>query len=176
MTRLIEKVWRCAHVASGSDEYDEPRERRRHRIIAKVDDDISELRYNTAIASLMEFARDLDHEKADARPGDVKTLLQLLAPFAPYVTEELWERTGGEGSIHDSHWPEHDLELAAAQQVTIALQVNGKVRATVEVDAGTDQETLIKLALEHPRIAALVNGNEPRKVIAVVDKIVNVVP
>jgi len=175
MTRFIEKVWRCAHVAAGSDDYDEERERRRHRTIAKVDDDISELRYNTAIATLMEFARDLDHEGAGARPSDVKILLQLLAPFAPYVTEELWERTGGAGSIHDSVWPDFDVELAAALQVTVALQVNGKVRATLEVDAGTDEETLRKLALEHPRITAAING-EPRRVIAVVDKIVNVVP
>jgi leucyl-tRNA synthetase len=176
MTRFIEKVWRCTQVAAGSDDYDEARERRRHRTIAKVDDDISELRYNTAIATLMEFARDLDHEGADARPSDVKILLQLLAPFTPYVAEELWERTGSSGSIHDSSWPEYDVELAALQQVTIALQVNGKVRATLEVNAGTDEETLRKLALEHPRIAAATNGNEPRRVIAVVDKIVNVVP
>jgi leucyl-tRNA synthetase len=176
MTRFVEKVWRCAHVAAGPDDHDETRERRRHRVIAKVDDDIGELRYNTAIATLMEFARDLDHEGEQARRGDVKTLLQLLAPFAPYVAEELWERTGGEGSIHDSAWPVHDPGLAAAQQVTIALQVNGKVRATLEVDAGTDQETLTALALEHPRIGAALNGSRPRKVIAVVDKIVNVVP
>src|SRR5580698_504016 len=155
MTRFIEKVWRCTQVASGSDDYNEERERRRHRTIAKVDDDISELRYNTAISTLMEFARDLDHEGADARPSDVKILLQLLAPFAPYVTEELWEGIGGTGSIHDSSWPDHDVELAAAQQVTVALQVNGKVRDTLEVNAGTDEETLRKLALESPRIKAI---------------------
>lgn len=175
ITRFIERVWRVAQTAASDDVAEEAHERLRHRIIARVDADISHLRYNTAIAALMEFARALDHEGAAARRIDACTLLQLLAPFAPHVTEELWSRIGEEGSIHDSHWPEHDPGLAAAQRVNIAVQINGKLRASFDVDAGTSGVELERLALEVPRIVDLLGSSRPRKVIAVVDRIVNLV-
>jgi leucyl-tRNA synthetase len=147
-------------------------------LIKQVEEDIAELRYNTAIAYLMEFARDLDHECSDgkARRVDAETLLKLLAPFAPFVTEELWERTGHEGSVHErGTWPAYDAELAAPQRATVAITVNGKRRAELDVGAGTSEAGITALALAHPRVMELLGGREPRKVIAVVDRIVNIV-
>ncbi|MFN2581451.1 MAG: leucine--tRNA ligase [Candidatus Dormibacteria bacterium] len=178
MTRFLQRVWRVAQSAMSDDTGDETRERRRHRLIKRVDDDIAVLGYNTAIAFLMQFARELDGEtqRGDARRVDVETLLRLLAPFAPFITEELWERTGHDDSAHArGGWPEHDSDLARAQRVTVAVQVNGKVRAQLEVDAGTSAEELTRLALEQPRVREQLNGQQPRKVVAVVDRIVNVV-
>jgi leucyl-tRNA synthetase len=178
MTRFINRTWRATQLATGTDAGDETRERRRHRLIKQVEDDIAELRYNTAIAHLMEFARDLDHECTDgtARRVDADTLLKLLAPFAPFVTEELWERTGHEDSVHArGTWPTYDAELAAPLRANIAITVNGKRRAEFEVDAGTPQADLSALALAHPRVVELLGGREPRQVIAVVDRIVNIV-
>jgi leucyl-tRNA synthetase len=178
MTRFINRTWRATQLATGADSGDEVRERRRHRLIKQVEDDIAELRYNTAIAYLMEFARDLDHESSagTGRRIDADTLLKLLAPFAPFVTEELWERTGHDDSVHErGTWPAYDAELAAPQRASVAITVNGKRRGEIEVDAGTSEARLTELALANPRVVALLEGRTPNKVIAVVDRIVNIV-
>ncbi len=178
ITRFLHRVWRATQNATGDDEGDEPRERRRHRLVAGVDEDIAELHYNTAIAQLMEFAHHVDREATEGsgRRIDAETLLLCLAPFAPHITEELWQRTGHENSVHArGGWPEHDPKLAARREVEVAVTVNGKVRATMTVAAGTSQEELRLRALEIPRIVEVIGGGEPRKVVAVVDRVVNVV-
>ncbi|HEX6539759.1 MAG TPA: leucine--tRNA ligase [Candidatus Dormibacteraeota bacterium] len=178
MTRFLHRVWRLAQTATADDTHDIDRERRRHRLIKRVDDDIATLSYNTAIAFLMQFARDVDHEaqRGAGRRVDAETLLLLLAPFAPFISEELWERTGHEASVHTpGQWPAHDPELARARRVTVAITVNGKVRGQLETDAGTPAAELRRLALEQPRVRELLSGREPRNVVAVVDRIVNVV-
>ncbi|MBV8528078.1 MAG: leucine--tRNA ligase [Candidatus Dormibacteraeota bacterium] len=178
MVRFLHRVWRLAQTATSRDTHDAARERRRHRLIKRVDDDIAELGYNTAIAFLMEFARDVDQEaqRGEGRRVDAETLLLLLAPFAPFITEELWQRMGSDGSVHaPGGWPQYDPDLARVQRVTVAITVNGKVRDQLEVDAGTDQDQLRRLALQLPRIRELLEGREPSKVVAVVDRIVNIV-
>ena len=175
-TRFLNRVWRVAHsqlVAAP----DEQRERRRHRLIAGVTERVAELRYNTAIALMMSYVDELVAEAGEgrARPVDVETLLQLLAPLAPHVTEELWEHTGHTGSIHHSRWPDFDPSLAAAQEVAVAVQINGKTRATMQVPAGTSADELERRARELPRIAELLTGATVRKVVAVPDRIVNFV-
>ena len=177
MTRFLHRVWRLAHTAT-AETHDAGLERRRHQLVKRVDDDIATLSYNTAIAFLMEFARAVDHEaqRGAGRRVDAETLLLLLAPFAPFITEELWERTGHDGSVHaPGQWPAYDPELARVQRVTVAVTVNGKVRAQVETEAGTSSDELRRLALAQPRIRELLEGREPKKVVAVVDRIVNVV-
>jgi leucyl-tRNA synthetase len=164
-------------VAPVSEADDAERERRRHRLIAAVGERYAELRYNTAIAFLMEFSDALSREAAEgtARRIDAETLLQLLAPLAPHITEELWERTGHRRSIHDSGWPEHDPAMVAARQVTVVVQVNGKVRDQMQVDAGLDPAELERRARELPRIASLLDGRQVRKVVPVPDRLVNFV-
>jgi leucyl-tRNA synthetase len=178
VTRFLHRVWRATQNATAGDDEDETRERRRHRLIGAVDEDIAWLHYNTAVAQLMEFARELDQEATSGRGRrvDAETLLLCLAPFAPHITEELWQRTGHEGSVHArGGWPEHDPVLAARLEAEVAVQVNGKLRATLTVPAGTTEDDLRQRALEMPRIVELLGGAEPRKVIAVVDRVVNVV-
>jgi leucyl-tRNA synthetase len=178
MTRFINRCWRATQLATGPDVDDEVKERRRHRLIKQVGGDIAELRYNTAIAHLMEFARDLDHEASagTGRRVDAETLLKLLAPFAPFVTEELWDRLGHDTSVHErGTWPAYDEAVAAPLRATIAITVNGKRRAELEVDAGTPERALSEQALAHPRVVELLGGRTPRAVIAVVDRIVNIV-
>ena len=114
----------------------------------------------------MEFARDLDHESATGtgRRVDADTLLKLLSPFAPFVTEELWERTGHEDSVHArGTWPAYDAELAVPLRASIAITVDGKRRGEFEVDAGTSEAKLTELALVHPRVIELLDGRAPRK-------------
>ncbi|MEA2616956.1 MAG: leucyl-tRNA synthetase [Chloroflexota bacterium] len=186
ITRFLDRVWRVAQQAeqggSGgvppvSEADDVERERRRHRLIAAVGERYAELRYNTAIAFLMEYSDALSREAAEgtARRIDAETLLQLLAPLAPHITEELWERTGHRRSIHDSGWPEHDPAMVAAREVTVVVQVNGRVRDQMQVDAGLDAAELERRARELPRIASLLEGRQVRKVVPVPDRLVNFV-
>jgi leucyl-tRNA synthetase len=177
ITRFLQRVWRGTQNASSTED-DADRERRRHRLIAAVDEDIAELRYNTAIAHLMKFSHELDQESSAGRGRlvDAETLLLCLAPFAPHIAEELWQRTGHDTSVHTrGGWPAHDPELAQWAEVEIAVTVNGKLRATMVVPAGTPADDLRQRALELPRIVDLLGGAEPRKVVAVPDRVVNVV-
>jgi leucyl-tRNA synthetase len=178
LTRFLHRVWRATQNATATDGDDDVRERRRHRLMGGVDEDIAGLHFNTAIAQLMEFARDLDREATEGRGRrvDAETLLLCLAPFAPHITEELWMRTGHDESVHArGGWPEHDPALAARQEVEIAVQINGKLRGTITVPAGTPEDELRQRALELPRVAEQLAGAEPRKVVVVVDRVVNVV-
>ena len=179
VTRFLHRVWRATQNAGARDGDDEQRERRRHRLIAGVDADIAGLHYNTAIAQLMEFARE--HRPGGDRRAVVaastpRHCCSAWRPFAPHITEELWQRTGHDGSVHGrGGWPEHDPALAARVEVEVAVQVNGKLRGTLTVPAGTGQDELRQRALELPRVVELLGGAEPRKVIAVVDRVVNLV-
>jgi leucyl-tRNA synthetase len=178
IARFLHRVWRLTHATTADGADDIERERRRNQLIKRVDDGIATLSYNTAIAFLMEFARAVDHEvqRGAARRLDIETLLLLLAPFAPFITEELWERTGHDGSVHaPGGWPAYDPELARTQRLSIAITVNGKVRDQLEVESGTQPDELSRRALAQPRIRELLGGREPTKVVAVVDRIVNVV-
>jgi len=106
---------------------------------------------------------------------DAVTLVQLLAPFAPHIAEELWERLGQPGSVHRAPWPGHDAALAANDLVTIAVQVNGRLRATFQCEAGTSADELGRLALAQPRVDEFLAGRPVRKVIPVPDRLVNLV-
>ncbi len=182
VARFVGRVWRAVQLAAAPWQRPDPqaapeRERRRHRLIAAVDQRIARLAYNTAIAQLMPFARALDREAAGgcARREDAVTLVELLAPFAPHLTEELWERLGEPGSVHDAPWPGYDPELAAEAVVTVPVTIDGKRRASLEVPAGTPAGELERRALELPRISELLAGRAPRRIVAVPDRIVNLV-
>jgi leucyl-tRNA synthetase len=179
ITRFLNRVWRVTQAAASQDggDPDGRREKRRHRLLADVDERIADLRYNTAVSALMEFSNALEDEAnaGAARRIDAETLLQLLAPLAPHIADELWERTGHQGSVHDVMWPRADMDLAAADEVVIPVTIDGKRRAEFLVPAGTAAEDLERRALELPRVAQLLGERPPRKVVAVVDRIVNIV-
>jgi leucyl-tRNA synthetase len=180
VARFVERVWRVVQQAAWQHPGPEAapeRERRRQRLIAEVDERIAALAYNTAIARLMAFARALDREAAGgcAQRADALTLLGLLAPFAPHLTEELWERIGEPGSVHDAPWPAGDPRPPAATRVTVPVTVGGKRRASLEVPLGTPAAELERRALELPRIVELLAGRTPSRVVAVPDRIVNLV-
>jgi leucyl-tRNA synthetase len=104
----------------------------------------------------------------------VTTLVQLLAPFAPHITDELWEQLGKEGSIHQSEWPAHDEQYLASDKMTIVVQVNGKLRSQLEVPTDASKEQVIEAARADKKVAEYVQG-EPKKTIYVPGKLVNFV-
>jgi len=148
-------------------------EQEKHGVIKKVTEDIERLNYNTAIAAMMAFVNvlyDKEHTKED-----IKTLITLLAPFAPHVTEELWERLGEKGSVHDTAWPEFDPKLAKRDTITIPVQINGKLRAQIEVENDSSEDELTKKALENDKIRELLGNAKPKNIVAVKNKVVNLV-
>ncbi|NPV60775.1 MAG: leucine--tRNA ligase [Actinobacteria bacterium] len=154
-----------------------------HRTIRKVTEDIERFAFNTAIAAIMEFTNGL-YREIEAAPDAFNTyegheamrsLVLLLAPFAPFIAEELWEEMGGESSVHAQPWPEYDPDLAKADRITLVLQVNGKVRERVEVDADISREEMEELALASRRVKEYTAGKDIAKVVVVPGKLVNVV-
>jgi leucyl-tRNA synthetase len=148
-----------------------------------VTEDFDRWAYNTATAACMEMVNDLyryvqspEGPRGKTLDDALDTLLLLLAPMAPHVTAELWERRHGEGAhVHDQAWPSFDPELARAETVTMIVQVNGKVRDRIEVDVAITEAQMTELALASGRVQEHMGGREPRRVIAVPPNLVNVV-
>jgi leucyl-tRNA synthetase len=145
-----------------------------HKTIQKVTEDIENMRFNTAISQMMIWVNHMT--KLPVKPkACLKPFVQLLNPFAPHIAEELWEMLGEKSILTYAEWPKHDPALAKDDVITIAVQVMGKTRGTVDIAPGTDQATVEKLAKEIPQVANQLAGKEIRKVIFVKDKILNFV-
>mgnify|MGYP001606637178 CR=1 FL=1 len=145
-----------------------------HSVIKKVTEDIETLKYNTAISELMVTLRRFEDERISGKK-DLETFLLLLAPFATFITEELWEKLGNEYSIHQQLWPRHSERGVESGKVNLILQVNGKLRGTVEVVRGLNQEQAEKVALEELRVVSALSGKKPKKIVYIQDKLVNLV-
>jgi len=156
--------------------------RKIHQTIRKVTRDIdNRFQFNTAIASLMELFNGISSFKPEGEEDlqllrfSLRSLLLMLAPFAPHIAEELWRRLGGKQSISGEAWPEWDDEAAREEEVELVIQVNGKVRGKSMVRAGLSDDALRKIALEDPKVRSFTEGKEIRKVIVVKGRLVNIV-
>ncbi len=151
-----------------------------HRTIRKVTEDIETLKYNTAIAATMQLTNDLYKLKADDFADKkswqfaLESLVMLIAPFAPFMAEELWHQLGQEDTVHVSHWPQWDNKYIVSDTITIVVQVNGKVRANIEVASDANEETIVKAAREDEKVKTYLKS-EPNKTIYVDGKLVNFV-
>jgi leucyl-tRNA synthetase len=149
----------------------------------RVTDDFDRWGYNTAVAACMEYVNDLykyvqaeDGPRRETLDEAVDALLLVLAPMAPHISAELWERRHGAGAhVHEQPWPTSDPELAKAETVTMIVQVNGKVRDRIDVDASIDEVEMEKVALASSRVQEHLAGRTPRNVIIVRPKLVNLV-
>ncbi len=150
-----------------------------HKTILNVGEDIEALKYNTAISQLMIFWNEAEKAAADEEylsAADAESFLKLLAPFAPYLTEEIWRDTlGHKTTIHRGPWPKYAPRLTAEEKITLVIQVNGKMRGSAEAPAGLDEAGAKKLALSEPKISALLAGREPRRIIYVPGRLINIV-
>ena len=162
--------------ALGSDTPGGGLERRLHVTIRKVTEDIAALRYNTAIAALMECLNAVRAGGRRANRAEVELLVRLVAPFAPHIAEELWQRLGHAGSLFDGGtWPAYDAGKATADTVEIVVQVNGKVRARIGLPRGASQDTALTAALADENVGRFLAGGPVRKVVFVPDRLINVV-
>jgi leucyl-tRNA synthetase len=174
--RFVQRLWRLASAEGGGAGEDEALDRKLHQTIAAMGANIEALAFNKAVANIYELANAIEKAAPSAsRAAAVRTLLRLVAPMVPHVAEEAWAAAGHEGLIADAPWPEADPALLVEDEVTIAIQVNGKLRDTVRAAKGAAREDLEALAVANEAVRRILAGAAPRKVIVVPDRLVNVV-
>ncbi len=170
--RFLEKVWSLGNKIG--DGKDHELEKLLHKTIKKVTEDIEEFKFNTAISQLMIFINEA------GKNGGVsleiwKIFLILLAPFAPHIAEELWERLGEKKSIFLEKWPLYDAKIIQEKNIRIIIQINGKVRDVIEVEAGISEKEIEKMALSRDKIQKWLENKKPKKVIYIPEKLINLV-
>ncbi len=171
--RFLDRIWNLADQVKDADAYGKDNEVAIHKTIKKVSDDIENMKFNTAIAALMSLTNQF-YDKG-VNKAEFKTMLQLLSPFAPHMADELWERFGFEGMACTSRWPVYDESKTVASEVTIAVQVGGKLKTTVTVPTDSDQETVVAAAMELDKVKKAVDGMSVVKTILVKNKLVNLI-
>ena len=184
--RFLQRVWTLTHEylaqkdqATGSEHTDLLRAT--HAVTKKVTEDLTSMGFNTAIASLMEYVNELYRIKAtDGFASEswnvaIQHLILLLAPFAPHITEELWSELGQNDSIHLTAWPVWSEEYLVQDTITIAVQINGKVRAEIQVAPDASAEVVIALAKEQPNVIAHLTDKELKKELYIPGRIVSLV-
>jgi leucyl-tRNA synthetase len=186
--RFLQRVWTLVqeHIAAEKIEDDpysnEDLLRITHKTIKKVSYDLTTMNFNTALAAMMEMVNELYYLKAawagalgNEWQNALVSLVQLLAPFAPHISEELWEQLGQEGSVHKSEWPTYDEKYLVTEAVTIAIQVNGKLRATLTLPTDVTEEAVTEAAKKDSNVAAHLEGKTVSRAIYVPHKLINLV-
>lgn len=177
ISRFINRVWDAVQryrTQSGAGDFPAEAQQQLHRTIERVTRDLGNLEYNTAIAFLMEYMNFLQ-QRPSLHRDEVRTLLLMLAPLAPYVTEELWEQLGELYSIHQQAWPVADAELAKEREVAVAVQINGKTRDVIQLPAGSDESAAVQRARSSDRVARHLDGKSIARTIYVPDRLINFV-
>mgnify|MGYP002606878315 FL=1 len=171
--RFLERVWSLAEKVQDGDEYSKEHEALMHRTIKKVGEDADNLKANTAIAALMTMLNEF-YDKGVNR-AEYKTFLALLNPFAPHITEELWQQLGETGLLSVAPWPAYDEAKTVESTVEMAVQVNGKLKGTIKLAADADKQAAIDAALAEEKVQHAIEGKQIVKQIVVPGKIVNLV-
>jgi leucyl-tRNA synthetase len=178
--RFLQRVWRmlagtedqAALLAEGKD--DDELERSLHKLIRKVGEDIEAMKFNTAIAAMMEFVNHV-FKAGRINHSQAQRFLLVLAPFAPHIAEELWQKLGQAESLAWEPWPKYDESLTVDESVELPVQVNGKVRGRIQVAADADQDTILAAAKAEPNVAGQIEGKSIVKEIVVPGRLVNLV-
>ena len=175
-SRFVQRVWRLATAENGGEGEDETLRRKLHRTVAAVGEAIDGLQFNKAVAQLYELVSAIEKAApSQTRAEAVRTLIQLIAPMAPHLAEEAWANLGEAGLVAEADWPSFDPALLVDDQVTLAVQVNGKLRDTLMAPRGLERAAAEELALASEKVQRLLAGATPRKVIVVPDRLVNIV-
>ncbi len=172
--RFLERVWRLQEKVVAKGKTSDDAQRALHKCIKKVTDDIKTFGFNTAVSAMMICEKSLTDAEV-LTVDDFKKFLQVLAPFAPHMAEELWTVLGEKKSIHVAGWPKFNAEKIKEDTITMAVQINGKVRGTITIAVDANQEQVQKAALEHVDIVRWLATMEVKKVIYVPGKIINIV-
>ncbi|MBK5215189.1 MAG: class I tRNA ligase family protein [Candidatus Pacebacteria bacterium] len=171
--RFIDRVFRLQSKVTNKKS-DIEVEKIFHKTLKKVSEDIENFAFNTAVSSMMILLNEIEKFENIGK-AEFKILLQMLAPFAPHVTEELWSNTGEKKSIHKSSWPKWDKNKIVDDMIKIAVQVNGKVRTEIMISKDMSESEIKEMALKDKNILTWTEGKEIKRVIYVPNRIVNIV-
>ncbi|HEX8981585.1 MAG TPA: leucine--tRNA ligase [Ktedonobacterales bacterium] len=176
VVRFLERVWRLFADGNVRDGAPSAEDRRTlHLVARKVGDDTAAMKYNTAIAEMMRYSGEVEARSMPATREEAQMFLRLLAPYAPYISEELWSRIGGAGFVHQQAWPEADEEAMRAETATVVVQVDGRLRAQLTLAATATQEDAQAAALTTDAVRRAVADREVRQVIFVPGRLINLV-
>lgn len=170
--RFLEKIWRIGSAVTKETQTDPHVAILLHKTVKKVTDDIEKMQFNTAVSSMMILANEIEEYQSKISQADWQMFLKILSPFAPHLSEELWQLSGGKGLLSTTQWPEHDPSLIVEATFDLVIQVNGRVRATLSAPRGISQNEAQNLALTQADVKKWITG-EPKKVIFVKDRLIN---
>ncbi len=172
--KFLERVWNLQELLVDGDGYSKELESAVHKTIKKVSDDFEKMKFNTAIATMMSLVNDFYKAEAVTK-GEYRTLITLLNPVAPHVTEELWEMYGDGGILATKAWPVYDEAKTIDDEIEVVVQINGKIRDKIMVPNGASREDMEKIAMEAQKVKEAIDGKTVVKVICVPGKLVNIV-
>ncbi len=172
--RFLDKVWALQDIVINGNEYRDSVKSAMHKTIKKVSEDIESLKFNTAIAAMMALLNDISATGA-INKAEYRTLIMLLNPFAPHITEELYNILGFEGVLNEQKWPTYDEALCVESTIEIAVQISGKIKAKLMIPADADQDQALALAKADSAVAEALNGKNIIKEIYVKGRLVNIV-
>lgn len=172
--RFLNRIWNLSEKVDQGLETTVEDQRLIHKTIKAVGERIERMKFNTAIAALNEFMNEIGNRDALSKEM-VETLVLLVSPFAPHMANEIWEKLGFDKTLTYYPWPQFDPELAKDELITIPVQVNGKLRDTLEVEEGLAEKELFDMALASEKVQKFLEGKEPRKIINVKGKLINIV-
>ncbi len=172
--KFLERVWNIQEMLTDEKGYSKELEKAVHKTIKKVGEDFERMKFNTAIAAMMSLVNDF-YKKGSVTKGEYMTLITILNPVAPHMTEELWEKYGNGGLLSISAWPKYDEDKTVDDEIEIAVQINGKVKDKAVIPAGLNREETEKAVMDTDAVKALIAGKNVVKVIPVPDKLVNIV-
>jgi leucyl-tRNA synthetase len=177
--RFLDRVWGMAGAVdlTGRPAASAAVLRKRHQTVKKVTEDVEELRYNTSISALMEYSNTIRAEGGEGalERETVESLVIMLAPFAPHLAEECWERLGHDTSVFSASWPTYQDELTREEELELVVQINGKVRQRIPVASGLSENAARDRVLVDETVQRFVDGKEIRKIIYVPDRLINLV-
>lgn len=172
--KFLERVWNLQSIVTDEEGYSADLEKNMHKAIKKVGDDFERMKFNTAIATMMSLVNDFS-KKGSVTRGEYMTLITLLNPVAPHMTEELWQIYGNDGLLSLQPWPSFEEEKTVDDEIEIVVQINGKIKDKLMIPAGLDRNGTQEAAMNTDKIKGLIEGKTVVKVIAVPDKLVNIV-
>ena len=177
IARFLNRVWKIFNGYSAG-KYSKPDKKVQkvfHQAIKKITEDIESLSYNTAISSLMILLNEMESNEKLLERKDMETFLKLLAPFAPHMTEELWHQLGNKKSVHIQLWPKYDEKMIIEDLFSLVIQINGKLRDTIEMPVGASDKKIKERALVSEKIKKFLDGKKPKKFIIVKNRLINIV-
>ncbi len=172
--RFIDRTFNLFEMLVDGDEYSNELESAFHKTIKKVSEDIETLKYNTAIAAMMTLLNDI-YSKGSINKAELKTFITLLNPFAPHITEELWEMAGFDGMLNETSWPDYSEEKCKDDTIEIVVQINGKVKAKLEISADASQDEVLQQVKANDKVVCAIEDKTIVKEIYVKGKLVNIV-